>query len=111
MVIVDPAGLHHIEKFGPENAGGAACPIYQWLGIRDDEAFPEDVGQAITRIGQAKYLAYGAQGEKKCIHAVGPDFRDTYATEESAIPQLEEVYTNIFHKLFASRQNQLRLLP
>eukprot|EP00969_Alexandrium_andersonii_P006903 301535-Alexandrium_andersonii.AAC.1 len=90
MAFVDPAGLNHIQTLGPKDAGGAARFIYQWLGIRDDAAFPEDVRQAITRVGQAKFHAYGAEGEKKCIHAVGPDFRGSYATEEPAIQQLEE---------------------
>eukprot|EP00969_Alexandrium_andersonii_P311490 13763789-Alexandrium_andersonii.AAC.1 len=49
MAFVDPAGLHHIQTHGPKNAGGAAGYNYQWLGIRDDAAFPEDVRQAITR--------------------------------------------------------------
>eukprot|EP00969_Alexandrium_andersonii_P227815 10061493-Alexandrium_andersonii.AAC.1 len=111
MAFVDPAGLHHIQTRGPKNAGGAAGYNYQWLGIRGDAAFPEDVRQAITREGQAKFHAYGADGEKKCIHAVGPDFRDSYATEEPAIQQLEEVYTYVFHELFTTRLKQLRLLP
>eukprot|EP00969_Alexandrium_andersonii_P194079 8573331-Alexandrium_andersonii.AAC.1 len=69
MAFVDPAGIHHIRDLGPQDAGGAAGNIYQWLGLRDAAAFPEDVRRAITRVGQAKLHAYGKNGEKQCIHA------------------------------------------
>eukprot|EP00969_Alexandrium_andersonii_P067687 2986778-Alexandrium_andersonii.AAC.1 len=89
MVIVDPAGLHHIRELGPQGAGAAAGSIYRWLGLQDAAAFPDAVRQAITREGQAKFHSY-SNGEKQCIHAVGPDFRRTFATEDSASAQLEE---------------------
>eukprot|EP00969_Alexandrium_andersonii_P299520 13242023-Alexandrium_andersonii.AAC.1 len=41
MVIVDPAGLHHIRNQGPQGAGAAAGSIYRWLGLRGAEAFPD----------------------------------------------------------------------
>eukprot|EP00969_Alexandrium_andersonii_P332316 14685219-Alexandrium_andersonii.AAC.1 len=59
MVIVDPAGLRHIQQHGPQGAGGAAGHIYEWLGIGSFGAFPGQVKSAISRPLLAKYCEYG----------------------------------------------------
>jgi len=70
VVILDPAGLPYIME-GPASAGGASGAIYEWLGIRSDPSFPEDVVKSINQPRTAKLHVYG---EKACIHCVGPDF-------------------------------------
>lgn len=107
---VDPAGLHHI-RGGPGGAGGAAGVIYKWLGIYDSPAFPEAVRESITKPLQAKFHAYGDNGEKKCIHVVGPDFRTRHYTREEAEAELAEAYANVFREFRASGLKRLRLLP
>merc|ERR1719512_532584 len=79
--IVDPAGLSYITSEGPAEAGGAAAVIYKWLGIKADPAFPEPVRNAIQAPLAAKFHAYGP---KKCIHVVGPDFRDRQLSRDDA---------------------------
>mmetsp|Transcript_157894 Transcript_157894/g.483878 ORF Transcript_157894/g.483878 Transcript_157894/m.483878 type:complete len:283 (+) Transcript_157894:56-904(+) len=107
---VDPAGLHHIQG-GPGGAGGAAGVIYRWLGISTHPSFPEAVRAAITAPLQAKFHAYGASGEKKCIHVVGPDFRHGQYTREKAEDELAMAYFNVFKEFRASGLQRLRLLP
>ena len=72
----DPAGLSFI-KNGPDGAGGASGDIYRFLGIDDNDAFPEPVQNAVTKEGLAKYHKYvqDGGGALHCIHVVGPDFR------------------------------------
>jgi len=108
-VLVDPAGLHHIQPpSGPSGAGGAAGAIYKAIGIAQDKHFPEDVVEAVTKTGKAKYHMYttnttaaaksepsnGAQaaaaeeeevGKESSktthvIHVVGPDLRKPFAS-------------------------------
>jgi len=56
-VIVDPAGLHHIQPpGGPKGAGGAARAIYTWTGIESEDRFPEPVVDAVKVTGDAKYV-------------------------------------------------------
>mmetsp|Transcript_83715 Transcript_83715/g.132676 ORF Transcript_83715/g.132676 Transcript_83715/m.132676 type:complete len:224 (-) Transcript_83715:52-723(-) len=113
-VLVDPAGLHHI-RGGPFGAAGAAGANYQWLEISEAEAFPEDVQEAITTECQAKYHAY-ADGRKKCIHVVGPDFRDCFddmdCTIDDAVKKLTLAYGNVFEEFCGDKSlRKMRLLP
>lgn len=109
---VDPAGLHHIRE-GPWGAAGAAGANYKWLGIDEDESFPEDVTAAITEPLQAKFHAYGEDGSKKCIHVVGPDFRekDRDFQREHAVKELAQAYGNVLTQFLDSGLKKLRLLP
>jgi hypothetical protein len=52
---VDPAGLPYIQRVGPRGAGGASGSIYEHIGIRDDDEFPEDVREVITEECEAHY--------------------------------------------------------
>eukprot|EP00438_Fugacium_kawagutii_P020857 Skav209429 [mRNA] locus=scaffold805:100482:102260:- [translate_table: standard] len=115
-VLVDPAGLLFIQEKGPAGAGGAAGANYKWLEINEDQSFPTAVKEAITEECQAKFHSY-ANGMKKCIHVVGPDFRtsdDTF-TEDDAVDKLAIAYRNVFEE-FCSACTQhglrnMRLLP
>eukprot|EP00967_Tisochrysis_lutea_P084109 scaffold117407_cov33-Tisochrysis_lutea.AAC.1 len=71
IAFCDPAGLPFIQHYGPQMAGGASGALYAFLGIRDSEAFPDPVRQAVTTIASAKYHQYGML---HCIHTVGPNF-------------------------------------
>lgn len=106
-VFVDPAGLPYIQN-GPSGAGGAAGVIYGFLGIKSDPAFPDDVKSAITKTCDAKFHAYG---EKKCIHAVGPDFRIRDYSRDEAVAELAKAYQGILTEFVASGLANLRLLP
>jgi len=98
-VFVDPAGLHHIQPpGGPSNAHGAAGAIYKAIGIHQDECFPDDVVEAVTHTGNAKFHRYqpkqqiehdgggddsdGLRGEICVIHAVGPDLRKPFVAAD-----------------------------
>lgn len=108
-VIVDPAGLHHIQPpGGPRGAGGAAGAIYKWLGIHRDSEFPPDVVAAVTHTGAAKYHAYG---DKHVIHAVGPNLRARQYTTEEAVKELAYAYANIFRECAQCSVPEVRLLP
>jgi len=107
---VDPAGLHHI-RGGPGGAGGAAGVIYRWLGIAGERSFPEPVKAAVTAPLLAKFHAYGASGEKKCIHVIGPDLRARHYTLAKATEELSEAYKNVFAEFYSSGLHRLRLLP
>ena len=52
---VDPAGLTFIQSVGPGGAGGASGSIYEHIGIRDDDDFPDDVRGAITEECDSHY--------------------------------------------------------
>jgi len=107
LPIVDPAGLHHIQN-GPMGAGGAAGPIYGWLGIAGDDAFPQPVRAAIQKPLQAKLHFYGP---KACLHVVGPDFRGRSISREQAMDELAEAYFAMLHEFARSRLGGLRMLP
>jgi len=108
---VDPAGLLYIQEFGPSGAGGAARVIYRWLGIDSNEAFPDEVRDAITETLQAKFHAYGEDGSKKCIHVVGPNFGIERYTADEAVEELATAYLNVFTEFCKSKLKVLRLLP
>ena len=112
-ILVDPAGLHHIRE-GPWGAAGAAGANYAWLEIDEDESFPEDVVKAITEPLIAKFHAY-ADGQKNCIHVVGPDFRMRDFTRAEAVAELATAYGNVFNEFCEEGKKKglkkMRLLP
>mmetsp|Transcript_57286 Transcript_57286/g.166215 ORF Transcript_57286/g.166215 Transcript_57286/m.166215 type:complete len:266 (-) Transcript_57286:40-837(-) len=107
MVILDPAGMHHI-RGGPSNASGAAGAIYAWLGIDADDSFPKPVIEAVTEPLKAKYHSYGG---KHCIHVVGFDFRTRNMNKQEAIEVLTEAYGNVLMEFCTTGKKTLRLLP
>jgi hypothetical protein len=107
LPIVDPAGLHHIRS-GPKGAGGAAGQIYRWLGISEDNSFPESVRAAIQKPLQAKLQFYGP---KACLHVVGPDFNGRSISREQALDELSEAYGAMLSEFAQSRLGGLRMLP
>ena len=107
LPIVDPAGLHYIQN-GPKGAGGAAGQIYSFLGIENDNAFPEPVRAAIQSPLQAKLQYYGLKG---CIHVVGPDFSRRSCSKEEALGELTEAYGAVLREFANARLGGLRLLP
>jgi len=108
VVIVDPAGLHHIHGT-PHGAGGAAGSIYRWLGIYNSPRFPTDVQAAITEPTHAKFHAYDQ--EKLVIHAVGPNFRKESVDRKQGVAMLSATYANILREYHLSGVHTLRLLP
>jgi len=123
IVFCDPAGLPFIQRTGPGGAGGASGAIYDFLGIRDDDAFPEPVREAVTAVGLAKHHAYPQEegGPLHCIHTVGPNFnrrRDDgrQHSREEAQEELAAAYKNVLCEFHAAASGeggptQLRLLP
>mmetsp|Transcript_43366 Transcript_43366/g.140658 ORF Transcript_43366/g.140658 Transcript_43366/m.140658 type:complete len:213 (+) Transcript_43366:154-792(+) len=123
VVFCDPAGLPFIQRTGPGGAGGASGAIYDFLGIRDDDAFPEPVREAVTTVGLAKHHAYPQEegGPLHCIHTVGPNFnrrRDdgSQHSREEAQGELAAAYKNVLCEFHAAASGeggptQLRLLP
>lgn len=109
-VIFDPAGLHHIQA-SPAGAGGAARVIYTWLGIAQDERFPDEVREAIQKPLQAKYHAYGSEGERKCVHVVGPNFKERTCSRQEAVARLSTAYCAALAEFATSGLPKLRLLP
>ena len=98
IVIVDPAGLHHVQPpGGPCGAGGAAGVIYSWLGIGDDESFPNPVIASVRSTGDAKLHMYSNQ--HLVIHAVGPDLRVEDCDAKGAVARLSRAYSNILRQL------------
>ena len=89
IVFCDPAGLPFIQRTGPGGAGGASGAIYDFLGIRDDDAFPEPVREAVTAVGLAKHHAYPQEegGPLHCIHTVGPNFNRRCAAAPAVSPR------------------------
>ena len=93
IVIVDPAGLHHIQGL-PAGAGGAAGSIYKWLGIDLNEPFDKSIQKKIKKPTDAARFVY-ADGTKAVIHAVGPDLRN-YSDVWEVKRALTTTYINIF---------------
>eukprot|EP00927_Polykrikos_kofoidii_P008990 TRINITY_DN13741_c0_g1_i1.p1 TRINITY_DN13741_c0_g1~~TRINITY_DN13741_c0_g1_i1.p1 ORF type:complete len:1085 (+),score=183.48 TRINITY_DN13741_c0_g1_i1:59-3313(+) len=107
VAFLDPAGLQFISG-SPGGAGGASGSIYEWLGIKGDPSFPDDVRSSITKQLQAKFHDYGG---KRCIHVVGPDFRGRRCAESEAVADLAQAYKAALVEFVASGANCLRLLP
>ena len=107
LPIVDPAGMHHICG-GPRGAGGASGQIYRWLGISEDETFPQPVREGIRAPLQAKLHYYGT---KACLHVVGPDFNGRSCRRDEALDELTEAYSAVLREFAQSRLGGLRLLP
>ena len=95
-VILDPAGLRYIQK-GPQGAGGVSAHIYSWLGIHEQDSFPDSVKAAITEPLMAKLHDYCG---RRCIHVVGPDLRRPSITGEQALIELTTAYRNAFRELY-----------
>lgn len=139
-LFVDPAGLPMVQQWGPSAAGGASGAIYSFLGIRDDDAFPEPVRAAVCAVGDAywhTYLVPRADGEdgddiRQCCHVVGPNFctmfpspppgrgdtssapppdPDRAAHEAEGLAVLTHVYANVLRQFARSGLPRLRLLP
>lgn len=108
VAFVDPAGLHHVRHAGPGGAGGAAGVIYKWLGITEDPSFPEAVRLALNAPLMAKFHSYG---DKKCIHGIGPDFRQRAYSREEAVFELAVCYNSLLREFSSSGLSILRLLP
>ena len=74
-VIIDPCNADFVHRSGPQHAGGAAGAIYQFLNIKTDPSFAQQVRAEIKGEGSCAYHRYGYPTSKHVIHAVGYDFR------------------------------------
>lgn len=98
IVIVDPAGLHHIQARVIGNAGGAAGSVYLWLGLdTQNQPFPIDVVRHVTAPTHARLYNYSGRA---VIHAVGPDLRrgvrQTREDDMDALDLLSKTYSRVF---------------
>eukprot|EP00929_Paragymnodinium_shiwhaense_P114630 TRINITY_DN83089_c0_g1_i1.p1 TRINITY_DN83089_c0_g1~~TRINITY_DN83089_c0_g1_i1.p1 ORF type:complete len:296 (+),score=70.32 TRINITY_DN83089_c0_g1_i1:119-1006(+) len=126
-VIVDPAGLPYIHRYGPKYAPGLSSRIYGWLNISENEAFPKAVQSALTREEMAKLSQYG---DKSVIHAICPDLNNKEFTGASitapnihgalvsrsvfwdkVVEVLAITYKNIFKEFLKSKLHKLRMEP
>lgn len=105
VVMVDPAGLHHIHA-SASGAGGASRSIYRFIGLVG--SFPLQVRQAITRECEAKLHCYNG---KHVIHVVGPNFTRGNWARDDAVGKLAVAYSNVFREFAVSKKPCLRLLP
>ena len=117
LPIVDPAGLQYI-RTGPKGAGGASGEIYKWLGIAEDENFPDAVRSAIQAPLQAKMHFYKVPGLYKVpiglnpvLHIVGPNFNSRKCSREEALGELTAAYSSILREFSNKRLGGLRMLP
>jgi hypothetical protein len=99
-VIVDPAGMHFIEKNTTQNAKGASKAIYDFLNIK---AFPTKVTDKIKKEGDARRATYTVPGEsaqRGVVHVVGPDFtKDKDDTLwHDAVARLGTAYANAINE-------------
>lgn len=133
-LFVDPAGLPFIQELGPSLAAGAAGAIYDFLGIRSDETFPDDVRAHVTDTGRARWHTYTVETEgvavtRNCCHVVGPNFAELYgpspfpdedgvvddpdidAQRREAEAHLTACYAAVLIEFRRSGLHHLRLLP
>lgn len=137
-LFVDPAGLPFITQLGPGAAAGASGAIYEFLGIRDDDEFPEPVRAAIRDVCDAHWHTYAAPTgdddgcaprELNCCHVVGPNFNAMFPPlpfpgedgvvddpqraehEAEGLAKLTLVYANVLREFARSKLPRLRLLP
>lgn len=138
-MFVDPAGLPFIQDLGPGAAGGASAACYAFLGIRDDDAFPEPVRNAVKNVCDAHWHTYrmpppeddptGAEVVRNCCHVVGPNFSEMFPPlpfpdengrvddphraehEAAGLAALTMVYQNVLTQFARSGLPALRLLP
>eukprot|EP00931_Biecheleriopsis_adriatica_P103592 TRINITY_DN78403_c0_g1_i1.p1 TRINITY_DN78403_c0_g1~~TRINITY_DN78403_c0_g1_i1.p1 ORF type:complete len:292 (-),score=72.19 TRINITY_DN78403_c0_g1_i1:190-1065(-) len=109
--VVDPAGLRFIQSLGPAGACCASAAVYDWVGIRNDAAFPESVRESVQDETDAAFHKYG---DRDVIHVVGPDFFASDANskgKELAVEDLTKAYGNVLSEFVASGAARLRLLP
>ncbi len=108
-VVVDPAGLDHIEKNRPLDASHFSGALYKFRGMSD---YAEDVLQHVTRVGDARYSERDG-----LIHAVGYDFKafpGFCAKEEEAYGWLYITYLHIFQetqRAIAGGRTRLHIPP
>eukprot|EP00930_Biecheleria_cincta_P039394 TRINITY_DN27092_c0_g1_i1.p1 TRINITY_DN27092_c0_g1~~TRINITY_DN27092_c0_g1_i1.p1 ORF type:complete len:489 (+),score=85.27 TRINITY_DN27092_c0_g1_i1:44-1510(+) len=110
-VIVDLAELEFIQ--GDKQiyeAGGVSGKIYKWLGILDNEYFPEDVYNDCYESGYSKFFSY--DGGKKVIHTITPDFRwNPSAERHEAVEELSWSYNSMLAEFAKSSVRRLRFQP
>ena len=71
-IVVDPAGLHHIQPpGGPSGAGGAAASVYTWCAISSQRRFRKQVIEEVTETACASSVQDYGEG-RYVIHVVGP---------------------------------------
>jgi len=89
IAFCDPTVLSLVQGAGPGCAGGASGAIYDFLGIRDDNTFPQPVREVATAVGLAKHHAYPQEegGPLHCIHTVSPNFSRRCAAPPAASPR------------------------
>jgi hypothetical protein len=99
-VIIDPAGLKYIQANTTEGAGALSGQIYKTFNIK---SFPNDVKQAIQKVGDASTYTYDKQ---TIIHVVGPMLTHTNLNE------LETAYYNVFREILKLPVGKgIRLIP
>lgn len=111
-VVVDPAGLDYIQKYGPDGAGSGSRSIYNTIGLK--RHFPKGVKGSIKQVGDAKYHEYNKR-QHRVIHTVGPNYA-AGTGELRADRDLATVYKNVFREFAAVAQKStaklsLRILP
>lgn len=98
-------------------ATGVDMITYEWLGLKA-RSFPEVVRLAMRTSLSAKLHAYG---EKRCIHAAGPDFNVLSSSRGEAVTMLARGYRNVLREGLAEATSnanphlpplqRLRLVP
>ena len=117
-VIIDPCNADFVHRSGPQHAGGAAGAIYQWLGIKSDASFAQQVRAEIKGEGSCAYHRYGYPTSKHVIHAVGYDFRrpgswgsGSDVDEDAVVDLLGGLYAKILALASKYGRKKLRLVP
>ena len=117
-VIIDPCNADFVHRSGPQHAGGAAGAIYQFLNIKTDPSFAQQVKAEIKGEGSCAYHRYGYPTSKHVIHAVGYDFRrpgpwgsGSDVDEDAVVDLLGGLYAKILALASKYGRKKLRLVP
>ena len=117
-VIIDPCNADFVHRSGPQHAGGAAGAIYQFLNIKSDPSFAQQVKAEIKGEGSCAYHRYGYPTSKHVIHAVGYDFRrpgpwgsGSDVDEDAVVDLLGGLYAKILALASKYGRKKLRLVP